>query len=498
MKSFTVQFEEYMQGFLEETKAPGMAVAVVSGDEVVYARGFGVRDRATGAPVTPETIFGVASVSKSFTCLAIMQLSEAGKLSPDDPVQKYLPAFDLPGGGGGRVTIHHLMTHTAGIPPLPALNYSIRGNTAKDPEEETGEDLKPKPDSSHEKLEDKPDGKPGEAHDAESGGKEEGSREKPFPRIDDFDQLIEYIRTGDYKVLGEPGRYLSYSNDCYGLLGAIIEKVSGRRFQDYMEENILAPLEMKRSVYDLSDLERFQNVTSLHIKDGEEVKHKPDWQVAPPFTACGWLKSTVLDLANYLRMYLGKGTFNGREVLSPGGIERMLHPYAPYSRDRKYCYGLSRLDGYHVVTLIEHSGSLRGVASNMGFIPEKGLGVAVLSNLTGTPSSRACLAAVNLLLGLPVDTPRSVYKKEAWPPEVISTYTGTFRSGEGVSLKLSVKDGMLIATVDKEEYEVKRDSEDLGTLHMNGQDLEVRFQRDESGKVWAVGWGGRIIRKTSE
>ena len=116
MKSFATQFEPYMQQFLEETKAPGMAVAVVSRNEVVYARGFGVRT-GTGAAVTPETIFGVASVSKSFTCLAIMQLALAGKLSPDDPVQKYLPAFDLPGGGGGRVTIHHLMTHAAGMPP---------------------------------------------------------------------------------------------------------------------------------------------------------------------------------------------------------------------------------------------------------------------------------------------------------------------------------------------------------------------------------------------
>jgi CubicO group peptidase (beta-lactamase class C family) len=76
-----------------------MAVAVVSGDEIVYARGFGVRDRATGAPVTPETIFGVASVSKSFTCLAIMQLAEAGKLSPHDPVTEVPSCLRLCRGG---------------------------------------------------------------------------------------------------------------------------------------------------------------------------------------------------------------------------------------------------------------------------------------------------------------------------------------------------------------------------------------------------------------
>lgn len=480
MRFSAPEFEQYMKEFLEETKAPGMAVSVVSRDEVIYAKGFGFRDQASLLPVTPETIFGVASVSKSFTCLAIMQLTEEGRLSPDDPVQKYLPAFDLPGGGGHRVTIHHLMTHTAGMPPLPTLGYSIRGNTPKDPQHEEAVQAKP---SEAEKEGDKSD---------------EKTEDKPFPRIDDFDRLLEYIRTGDYQVLGEPGQYLSYSNDCYGLLGAIIEKVSGRKFEDYMKENVLAPLEMDRSMYGLSDLERFDNVTSLYMKSEDEVKYSPNWQVAPPFTACGWLKSTVLDLGNYLRMYLGNGVFKGRKILSPDGVEKMIHPYASYTRDRKYAYGLSRLGNYHGVTLIEHSGSLKGVASNIGFVPEKGIGVAVLSNLSGTPSSRAWIAAVNLLLGLPVETPRSVYKKESWPLEHIEEYAGTFKSGEGSTFRLAVKDGALVATVDKKEYEVRRDSENLGTVHLNGQDSEVRFLRDSSGKVWAIGWGGRIIRKSAD
>lgn len=460
MKHFEAEFERFMKGFLEETKAPGMAVAVVSKGEVVYARGFGVKDLETGEPVTPETIFGVASVSKSFTCLAIMQLAEAGKLSPHDPVKKYLPGFDLPGGGGERVTIHHLMTHTAGIPPLPSLNYSIRGNTPK----ENGEE----------------------------------SNDESFPRIDTYDQLIDYIRTADYEVLGEPGRYLSYSNDSYGLLGAIIEKVTGQRFEDYMRENVLMPLDMKRSMYDLSDLEKFDDVTSLYIKEDDEVKHKRYWQVAPPLTACGWLKSTVLDLANYLRMYLGKGEFNGRRILSPSGVEAMVYPHAQYSRDRYYGYGFVLLHNYHGVSLIEHSGSLRGVASHVGFVPEKDLAVAVLSNLTGTPSSRAFLAAVNLLMGLPVETPRSVYKKEDWPVEMIPLYTGTFKSGEGSTFKLFQRGNKLMASVDKDEYEVRRDSDSVGTVHINGQDLEVKFWKDALGTVWAIGWGGRIIRKTSD
>jgi CubicO group peptidase (beta-lactamase class C family) len=473
MKFRVTEFEQYMKEFIEETKAPGMAVSVVAGGEVVYAAGFGTRDAAKTQPVTPETIFGVASVSKSFTCLGILQLAESGRLSVNDPVQKYIPGFDLPGGGGDKVTIHHFMTHSAGIPPLPTLNYSIRGNTAKDAcveaEKQRGE------------------------------GSEDTAEEKPFPRIDTFDQLVDYIREGDYKVLGPPGDYCSYSNDTYGLLGLIIEKVTGQRFEEYMQENVLSPLEMERSMYDLRDLMRFDNVTTLYWKpDGDEIKQTDHWQVAPPFTACGWLKSTVMDLSNYLRMHIAGGVFRGKRLLSEAGIRAMASPHMPYSRDRMYGYGFSRRADYHGVTLVEHSGGLRGVASNIGFVPEKGVGVAVLSNLSGTPSARAWLAAVNLILGLPVDTPRSVYRHDSWPLEDIGKYTGTFKSGEGATIVLLVKEDSLVATVDKKEYEVRRDSPTVGVAEVNGQDTEVRFHFSPEGDLWAIGWGGRIIPRSQE
>jgi CubicO group peptidase (beta-lactamase class C family) len=209
---------------MAEHKVPGVAVSVISGGEVIYKKGFGFRDQERGLPVTPDTIFGVASVTKSFSALAIMQLAESGKLSLGDPVQKYIPGFDLPGGGGEAVTIHHFLTHTSGLPPLPTLGYSIRGNTMPDPDDD-----EPK--------------------------KEDSQKEQPeHPQqpINTYDELTGYIRNGDFKLLGKPGEYCSYSNDCYGLLGVIIEAVSGENYEDYMRKHILDSLMMGRSNFDLN------------------------------------------------------------------------------------------------------------------------------------------------------------------------------------------------------------------------------------------------------
>ena len=469
------EFEEFVKGVMAEHKIPGVSVSVIDRGEVIYKKGFGYRDEERGLPVTPSTIFGVASVTKSFSALAIMQLAESGRLSLQDPVRKYIPGFDLPGGGGGKaVTIHHFLTHTASLPPLPTLGYSIRGNTKPDPETAAKEDPEKDADKSAEP-------------------------ENPMQPINTYDELTAFIRNGDFKLLGKPGEYCSYSNDGYALLGVIIEAASGEEYEDYMRKHILSPLEMGRSNFDLEWLHKRADVTHLYYKDEDQnIKHSSNWQVAPPFVPCGWLKSTVTDLANYLCMHAGGGVLGGRRLLSPGGIATMRGQHAPYSRDRSYGYGLSSLRDYHGVTLVEHSGGLKGVASNIGYVPEEHVGVAVLTNLSGAPSGMIWLGAVNLLLGLPVDTLRSEYRREPWPEAELLPRTGKFVSGEGAKITIAAEEGKLMASIAKEKHEILRDTAEFGVVTVKGQDTEVRFRFGADGKLWAVGWGGRIIHKVSE
>jgi len=465
MKRFpSTRFEGFVAAMMSEHQVPGIAVAVVAGGEVIYAKGFGSRDLAKGLPVTPDTIFGVASITKSFTALAAVQLAEAGKLSLDDPVRKYLPGFDVPGGGGEGITIHHFLTHTSGLPPLPALGYSISGNTPPDPDAPA-----PKPD------------------------------EKPSPPVNTCDQLVDFLKNGDFALLGKPGEYCSYSNDAYALMGPIIEKACGQPYEEYVVENILMPLEMDRSTFSLEWALAQDDITTLYYQDPyDQVRCSNSWQVAPPYVACGWLKSTALNLASYVSMYSAGGLFKGRRLVLPEGVAKMMGRHHSYTRDRFYGYGLSSLPGYRGGTIVEHSGGLRGVTSNMGFVPEKGIGAVVLCNLTGAPIGKVWLAAVNLMLGLPIETPRSVYAQGDWPAADLQRYVGRFVSGEGGEAVFDVEDGKLFATIAKKKYQVRRDREGFGVAFINGQPSEIRFFFDQDGKARAIGYGGRVIRKTAD
>src|SRR5690625_1810144 len=119
MQENMLTFERQAKQLIEKEQIPGVSLALNEDGARVYEQGFGYRHVERQLPVTPDTVFGIASMSKSFTCVAIMQLQEAGKLSVHDPVIKYLPNFQVPQHEyTDKITIHHLMTHTSGIPTL--------------------------------------------------------------------------------------------------------------------------------------------------------------------------------------------------------------------------------------------------------------------------------------------------------------------------------------------------------------------------------------------
>ncbi|MFN3422015.1 MAG: serine hydrolase domain-containing protein, partial [Armatimonadota bacterium] len=117
-------FEAYMFERMSKTRLPGLSIAIVKDGEVIYARGFGFRDLDSGAPMTPQTRVGIGSVTKSFTALSIMMLVEEGKISLDDPVDKFVPISLRP--FNEPVRIWHLLTHSSGIPALAYAEAFIR------------------------------------------------------------------------------------------------------------------------------------------------------------------------------------------------------------------------------------------------------------------------------------------------------------------------------------------------------------------------------------
>ncbi|MGI6344154.1 MAG: serine hydrolase domain-containing protein [Bacillota bacterium] len=461
-------FENYLEQIRQAYQAPGIVVALAEQGEVTYQASFGHRDLAAGLPVDGQTIFGLASVTKSFTALAIMQLAERGLLQPEDPVVRYLPEFGLPTGADAQaVTIHHLLTHTAGFPPLPTLNYSITGNTV--PDEPESED-------------------------------EDGAKDKPEnPRVDTMADLLDYLKNGDYEMLGQPGEYLSYSNDCYGLLGEIVERVSGEPYQEYVRRHILQPLGMERSVFTVEELQALDNVTELYYRTrDEELKHSSNWQVAPPFVACGWLKSCVDDLIKYAQMYANGGKWGEERLLSAAGVERMRQRTLEFTENRRYGYGLVVQD-YAGVTLVDHGGSLKGVSSNMGFVPEKGIAAVVLCNTSGVPVAKIYHALINLALGLPIEEPRRTYRHQPWPEDLMEKVVGAYKSGEGATYTIEKSgDGLSIGGW-LGTFPLYATGSASAVWHYRYSDNEVRFMADADGEVWAIHAGGRVIpRKKPE
>ncbi|HHT85830.1 MAG: serine hydrolase domain-containing protein [Bacillota bacterium] len=492
------KFEEFVEGMMEEYEVPGLAVGIIRDGRVIYTKGFGYRDHERKLPVTPDTVFGIASVSKSFTALAIMQLAEKGLLAVEHPVKRYLPEFDLPGTESEhawKITIHNFLTHTAGIPPLPSLTHSILAATKPD---KAGNEVAEKDKEGAEKdKEDAEKAKGVAERSKEDAEKPAGACDRPS--ILDTGSLLRFMATHDYRLLGAPGEHVSYSNDAFGLLGTIIERVSGQEYEEYLQQHILGPLNMAHTTTKADKLQHFPDVTRLYYKNKDDCLCVSDnWQEAPPLTACGFIKSNVKDLLSYVSMYMNNGVLEGRRVISPAGISRMITPYHPYILDRWYGYGFSIRPDYAGTTLIQHSGSLRGVASNIGYVPEKGIGAVVLSNLTGFPASKVWLGAVNLLLGLPVDHPIVTKELSPQPEQVLLRLAGTYRSGEGANIVVRVKDGKLEAEVDSKIYPVDTTGPDTAVVTIRGTENHVRFLFDSSGEVWALRYGSRLILRSRE
>ena len=419
------RFSSYAKTFFETEGIPGGAVTIVQGGEVVVAEGFGVRDAAAEKAVTSNTIFGIASLTKSFTALALLLLEAAGKLELNDSLRTYLPTFHYPGLGkddGGDVTLLHAASHTSGVPPLPGLSYALWPSQLGDP---------------------------GEAY----------LRKYPegVPTLQTTADLLAFLAAQTAPPVGLPGQVMSYQNDVYALLGAVIETASGVSYAKFVEEQILAPLEMTRLTFDPEAAETLGDVTTLYAEDPQgRIYASPQWEHAPAHLATGFLKASAHDLGRYLSFLLEP---TPALQISPERLRQLWTPCAWCAPGTAYGLGLMVRPDYHGVTLVRHGGGLKGVSSHLGFVPEHKFGVVVLSNIEDKPVSRLWLAAVNMALGLEPET--SLYTLPTQEASLIArqSFAGSYRSSEPWG-----------------KFEVRLEDETL--YARSGEDL------DEAGRLW--------------
>ncbi len=347
----------------------GLAVGVVRDGSLAWFHGHGFADITTRPPVTEDTVFRMASITKTFTAIAVMQLEERGLVDLDAPAADYLRAYSLlPARAGFRpATVRHLLTHTAGVRAVRTASDLFR------PEAGWG---------------------------APVG--------QPAP------PLAEYYRKG-LRFDAEPGTKWAYSNHGFATLGQIVADVTGVPFDRYLREQVFGPLGMEDSDLVLPERLRPRLATGYTLHSGglEAVPHR---EVVP--AGGGAAYSTMGDMARYVSALLGGGDNAAGSVLRPETLARMFEPhYQPDPRLPGMGLGFfrDRVGGHRTVG---HDGIWRGSRTDMVFAPDDGVGIVVLANTGGFDprgvSVPVAQALLRLLLGLPEDTMPSGVPDRPW------------------------------------------------------------------------------------
>jgi len=294
---------------------PGAAVIVRKDGKTIFRKGYGLADLELGVPVAPDMIFRLGSITKQFTAVSVLILAQEGKLSLRDEITKFLPDYPTQ---GRKITVEHLLTHTSGIQSYTDMSEWL-----------------------------------------------------PLWRKDmTVKELVDLFK--DKPMQFEPGASWAYNNSGYVLLGAIIEKASGRTYADFVQERIFKPLGLKGSSYD--DTERVvpRRVRGYQKGDGGFV-NAPYLSMSQPYAA-GSLMSTVDDLAVW-----SDAVFSGRLVRKEW-LDRAFTPFVLANGESSgYGYGwfVGDFAGHRS---IEHGGGINGFATYELTLPEDRVFVAILTN----------------------------------------------------------------------------------------------------------------------
>lgn len=400
-------FEAYVFEKMSKTKLPGLSIAIVEDGEVIYARGFGFRDLDSGSPMTPQTGAGIGSVTKSFTALSIMMLFEEGKISLDDPIDKFVPISLRP--FNEPVRIWHLLTHSSGIPALAYAEAFIRHIVGE---------------------------------------------EATWVPIASVDDLKAFMSDAESWAAVKPGEQFFYLNEGYLLLGRVIEVASGKSYEDFVKERILKPLGMKRTTFRQEEIASDPDWATPYVidREGKRIPSKFPFGIS----ADGGLISTVLDLSNYLRFYLDRGKWDGKQLFSPESLEQMETPRIPLPSplfgNEGYGFGWSIYPDFLGRKLVAHSGSVLVYTAFVGYIPDAKIGVAVLANASGHPLSQIGMVALAMMIGkepesLPFIRHDRLLEKLAGRYE---TYKGTMKlhvNRKGDALLLETKGRLLESSI---------------------------------------------------
>lgn len=338
--------DELIEESMTFWKVPGAAVAIVTKDEVLFSKGFGFRDATKKLPVTPKTVFPLASITKSFTAMGVALLVDEGKLSWDDRVQQHLPWFRLKDDyAGAHLTIRDLLCHRSGLPRHDLLWYGTNIS------------------------------------------RKEGLRKLAHLELS--------------KGFREEWQY---QNIMFTTAGFLAGEIAGSSWETLTQAKIFKPLKLTDTVCVLKDFLKKSNKALGYKKQTDEEVKKVAYRNRLNAGPAGSVFSNVTDVGKWLQLHLGQGKYqidpkksaqfvskkNLAEMHSPQMIIRNAPSFKTLYGTPIDTYGLGWfIRPYRGKTMIEHGGNIDGFSTLASFFPDEGLGMIVLANLESTPFRRA-------------------------------------------------------------------------------------------------------------
>ena len=412
-------FDQYVEKAMKEWEVPGLAIAIVKDDRVVFAKGYGVREIGGTAAVNEQTLFAIGSSSKAFTAATVALLVDEGKIKWDDPVTKYLPAFQLFDPYSTReLTVRDLLTHRSGLERGDLLWYA-----------------------------------------------------SPYDR----NEVLRRVRF--LKPSWSVRSRFGYQNIMFLAAGQILPAVTGKEWDDVVRERIFVPLNMNSSSTSITKFAGIDNVASPHSKIDDKLQ-KVAWRNIDNIGPAGSINSNVIDMAQWIRMNLGGGMYEKKKVLSAAAVKEVQTPQTIiriegpnerlYSEAHFLNYGLGWfLSDYRGRKLVEHGGAIDGMRSSVALLPEEKLGVVILTNRHGSVLPHVLMYRVlDAYLGVAAkrDWSAEMFKKfkaledlakaaekkiedervkGTSPSLALEKYAGTYQNEMYGQTKFAVKDGKL-------------------------------------------------------
>lgn len=410
-KQLTAEFDKMLSEQFKPGET-GCAALVAKNGQIIYRKAFGMANLELNVPMQPDMIFRIGSITKQFTAVAILQLVEQGKISLDDDITKFIPDYPTQ---AYHISIEHLLTHTSGI-------KSYTNVTEFDKYSKT--DMKP-------------------------------------------EEVINLFKNQPMEFA--PGTKWNYNNSGYFLLGYIIEKVTGKTYEDYVRENFFTPLGMTGSCYG-NDTRIIRNRASGYQPGKDGPENAEYLSMLLPYSA-GSLMSTVEDLYKWNR------AVQSYKLISKESLDRAQTEYKlADGKGTHYGYGwfLSHLQGSRTV---EHGGGINGFLSSSVYLPDEDVFVALFSNSTAKAPEFTSLKMAALAIGKPLQT-TEIKLDEA----TLDSYTGVYLNEKEQEVTIS-REGTQLSVMRSGAQRRNMKYIDNDKFIFDESFTFVSFVRDDAGKI---------------